>query len=80
MTATPIVWTGRVLSGLFVLFMLGASVAPKLLGMPVAFVASFVYGQGGLGVWCGLAAGLAFVAVVLTARFARLSRVPARIS
>ena len=30
------VWTGRVLSGLFVLFMLGASIAPKLLGMPVA--------------------------------------------
>lgn len=30
------IWTGRVLSGLFALFMLGASVAPKLLGMPVA--------------------------------------------
>ena len=30
------VWTGRVLSGLYALFMLGASVAPKLLGMPVA--------------------------------------------
>lgn len=29
-------WAGRVLSGLFVLFMLGASIAPKLLGMPVA--------------------------------------------
>jgi hypothetical protein len=29
-------WTGRVLTGLFALFMLGASVAPKLLGMPVA--------------------------------------------
>lgn len=28
--------TGSALSGLFVLFMLGASVAPKLLGMPVA--------------------------------------------
>lgn len=27
---------GYVLSGLFVLFMLGASVAPKLLGMPIA--------------------------------------------
>ena len=35
--ATPAsVWTGRVLSGLFVLFMLGASIAPKLLGMDVA--------------------------------------------
>lgn len=34
---TPVtLWTGRVLSGLFALFMLGASIAPKLLGMPVA--------------------------------------------
>jgi len=30
------VWTGRALTGLFALFMLGASIAPKLLGMPVA--------------------------------------------
>lgn len=29
-------WGGRVMSGLFALFMLGASIAPKLLGMPVA--------------------------------------------
>ncbi len=29
-------WTGRALSALFVLFMLGASVAPKLLGMAIA--------------------------------------------
>lgn len=35
-TAPSLLWTGRVLSGLFVLFMLGASIAPKLLGMPVA--------------------------------------------
>ena len=34
--ASPMVWTGRVLTGLFALFMLGASVAPKLTGMPVA--------------------------------------------
>jgi hypothetical protein len=35
--ATPVsVWTGRALTGLFALFMLGASIAPKLLGMPVA--------------------------------------------
>jgi DoxX-like protein len=33
---SALIWTGRVLSGLFALFMLGASVAPKLLGMPVA--------------------------------------------
>jgi hypothetical protein len=34
--ASPMVWTGRVLTGLFALFMLGASVLPKLAGMPVA--------------------------------------------
>ncbi|MBX3514144.1 MAG: DoxX family protein [Xanthobacteraceae bacterium] len=36
MSEKTMVWTGRVLSGIFVLFMLGASVAPKLLGLPVA--------------------------------------------
>jgi hypothetical protein len=36
MKATPLVWTGLVMSALFVLFMLGASVAPKLMGMPIA--------------------------------------------
>ena len=30
------VWGGRVLSGVFALFMLGASAAPKLLQLPVA--------------------------------------------
>ena len=37
MKASPMVWTGRALSGLFILFMLGASVAPKFL-MPEASV------------------------------------------
>ena len=36
MKASPMVWTGRVLTALFALFMLGASIAPKLAGMPVA--------------------------------------------
>lgn len=36
MSEMSMVWTGRVLSGLFVLFMLGASVTPKLFGMQVA--------------------------------------------
>lgn len=31
MKASPSVWTGRLLSGLFVLFMLAASIAPKFL-------------------------------------------------
>lgn len=36
-TTTPaMLWTGRVLSGLFALFMLGASVTPKLMMMPIA--------------------------------------------
>lgn len=35
MKASASVWVGRVLSGLFVLFMLGASVFPKLSGMPI---------------------------------------------
>jgi hypothetical protein len=36
MKASPMVWTGRVLTALFALFMLGASITPKLAGMPVA--------------------------------------------
>lgn len=36
MNASPMIWTGRALTVLFALFMLGASVAPKLLGMPIA--------------------------------------------
>lgn len=35
MKASASVWVGRVLSAFFVLFMLGASAAPKLLGMPI---------------------------------------------
>jgi hypothetical protein len=34
--ASPMVWTGRVLTGLFALFLLGASILPKLSGMKVA--------------------------------------------
>lgn len=36
MKTSASVWLGRVMSGLFALFMLGASVTPKLMGMPVA--------------------------------------------
>ena len=36
MKASPMVWTGRVLTGLFALFMLGASIYPKFSGMKVA--------------------------------------------
>lgn len=36
MTTPAVLWTGRAMTGLFALFMLGASVAPKLLELPVA--------------------------------------------
>lgn len=36
MKADALTWAGRVLTGLFALFILGASAAPKLLGMPIA--------------------------------------------
>lgn len=36
MKVSPTVWAGRVLTGLFALFILGASVFPKLSGMPIA--------------------------------------------
>ncbi len=36
MKAGVSIWIGRVLSGLFALFILGASAAPKLMGMPIA--------------------------------------------
>jgi hypothetical protein len=36
MKASPTTWAGYVLSGLFAIFILGASVTPKLLGLPVA--------------------------------------------
>ncbi len=36
MTTPAMLWTGRVLTGIFALFMLGASISPKLLGMPIA--------------------------------------------
>jgi DoxX-like family len=36
MTTSAMLWTGRGLTALFALFMLGASIAPKLLQLPVA--------------------------------------------
>lgn len=44
------------------------------LGFPVAYYCGFVLKLGGQGVWYGLAAGLAFVAVVLCTRFALRER------
>jgi MATE family multidrug resistance protein len=45
-----------------------------LLGLPVAYGLGFVAGWRGLGIWIGLAAGLAAVACVLVARFAMRDR------
>jgi len=43
-------------------------------GLPVAYVLGFVLNWRGVGVWLGLATGLAFVAVLLLSRFAMRER------
>ena len=45
-----------------------------LCGFPIAYLAGFTFGLRGLGVWLGLASGLAVVALVLTVRFALRER------
>ncbi len=40
-----------------------------VLGLPISYIGGFVLGGGGQGIWLGLAAGLAFVAVVSVIRF-----------
>lgn len=50
-----------------------------VVGFPVAYIFAFVVGLKGLGIWFGLAAGLALAAVTLVIRFAmreRLKLVP----
>ena len=44
------------------------------IGFPIAYVFAFVVGLKGIGIWFGLAAGLAFAAVALTTRFAMRER------
>lgn len=44
-------------------------------GMPVAYYFGFLLNMRGVGIWFGLASGLAFVAVVLVARFALRERI-----
>jgi MATE family multidrug resistance protein len=43
-------------------------------GLPVAYVLGFVFNLRGVGIWLGLATGLAFVAVLLLSRFAMRER------
>lgn len=50
-----------------------------VVGFPVAYVFGFILGFKGVGIWLGLAAGLAFAAIALVIRFAmreRLKLVP----
>ena len=44
------------------------------LGFPIAYLLAFPLGMKSMGIWWGLAAGLAFVAVVLVSRFAMRER------
>ena len=43
-------------------------------GLPMALFLGFYLGWGAPGLWCGLLIGLGLVAVLLTARFLRLTR------
>jgi MATE family multidrug resistance protein len=54
--------------------MLLALVGYWLVGLPTAYALGFLLDWRGTGIWLGLAAGLAFVAVVLVARFALRER------
>ncbi len=58
--------------------MLMAIVGYWAIGLPVAWALGFPAGLGGVGIWLGLAAGLAVTAVALTWRFARKSARPLR--
>jgi multidrug resistance protein, MATE family len=55
--------------------MIVAIVGYWLVGLPIAYVLGLVIGWRGIGIWIGLACGLAFVAVVLLARFAWRERI-----
>ncbi|HEY3599573.1 MAG TPA: MATE family efflux transporter, partial [Paraburkholderia sp.] len=43
------------------------------IGFPTGYVLAFHFGLGARGLWWGLAAGLASVAVLMTLRFHRMS-------
>ncbi len=61
MKASASVWVGRALSAFFVLFMLGASAARKLLGMPITTEI-----MDGLGWPRGYVLGIAILELTLT--------------
>lgn len=55
--------------------MLLAIVGYWMVGLPVAYVLGFIADWKGVGIWIGLAAGLAFVAAVLVTRFVLRERI-----
>jgi MATE family multidrug resistance protein len=54
--------------------LLFAALGYWVLGLPVGMLLGFPGGMGPLGVWFGLATGLAIVAVLMTLRWRRLTR------
>lgn len=55
--------------------MVAALIGYWIIGIGVAYVAAFTFDLRGVGIWLGLAAGLACVAVALTLRFAWRERI-----
>jgi len=45
-----------------------------MIGLPISYILGFVLDWRGIGIWSGLAVGLAFVAIVLVTRFAMRER------
>lgn len=67
---------GKVLNGLADtrVPMVFALIGYWIIGMPLAYLLTFQAGLGGIGIWWGLAAGLAFVASAVVWRFALRER------
>lgn len=57
--------------------MLYAAIGYWGIGMPLSIALGFHFGFAGVGIWIGLSAGLAVVAVLLLARWLRRRRLPA---
>jgi multidrug resistance protein, MATE family len=51
--------------------MVYAAVSYWVVGVPTSYVLGFTWGLGGVGVWLGLATGLALAAVLMMARLWR---------
>ena len=49
--------------------MIIAAISYWVIGVPVSYLFGFTMGWGGVGIWLGLAVGLAFAAVFMLARF-----------